>query len=76
MPSDKRHLDFIQVDDINGSDNGSTRVEKAITRKEVFRLPERFSQPSVVQWDGRYLVAAYSGTGELLILDFAHMISR
>ena len=76
MPSDKRHLDFIQVDDINGSDNGSTRVEKAITRKEVFRLPERFSQPSVAQWDGQYLVAAYSETGELLILDFAHMIPR
>ena len=76
MPSDGRHLDFIQVDDTNESDTSPTRIEDTITKKEVFRLPERFVQPRVVQWDGRYLVAAFSGTGELLILDFHHMIPR
>ena len=76
MPSDGRCLDFIQVDDTNGLNTGPTRIEGTITRKEVFRLPERFARPSVAQWDGRYLVAAYSGTGELLILDFVHMIPQ
>ena len=76
MPSDGRRLDFIQFDGTNGLDTGPARIEDAITRKEVFRLPKRFAQPSVVQWDGRYLVAAYSGTGELLIMDFVHMIPQ
>ena len=76
MPSDERRLDFIRVDDTNELDTSPTRIEDTVTRKEVFRLPERFAQPSVAQWDGRYLVAAYSGTGELLILDFVHMIPQ
>ena len=76
MPSDERRLDFIQVDNTNGLDAGPTRIEDTITKKEVFRLPERFAQPSLTQWDGRYLVAAYNETGKLLILDFAHMIPR
>ena len=74
MPSDQHHLDFVRVDDTNGLGTGSTRVENTITRKEVYRLPERLTQPNIVQWDGQYLVAAYSGTGELLILDFIHMM--
>ena len=76
MPSDGRRLDFIEADDTSGPDTGPTRIKDSITKKEVFRLPERFAQPSVAQWNGRYLVAAYSGTGELLILDFQHMIPR
>ena len=76
MPSDGRRLGFIQVDGTNGSDTGPTRIEDAITRREVFRLPKKFAQPSVVQWDGRYLATAYNGTGELLIMDFIHMIPQ
>ena len=76
MPSDGCCLDFIQVDDTNRLNTGRTRIEGTITRKEVFRLPERFAQPGVVQWDERYLVAAYSGTGELLIMDSTHTIPQ
>ena len=76
MPLDGRRLDFIEADDTSGPDTGPTRIKNSTTKKEVFRLPERFGQPSVAQWDGRYLVAACGGTGELLILDFHHMIPR
>lgn len=76
IPSDRHQLDFIQVDDTKVPNTGHTRINNTITREEVFRLPERFARPSVAQWDGRYLVAAYDGTGVLLILDFAHMIPQ
>ena len=76
MPSGGRRLGFIQVDGTNGSDTGPTRIEDAITRREVFQLPKRFARPSEVQWDGRYLATAYNGTGELLIMDFIHMIPQ
>jgi len=76
MPSDEHRLSFVQADDTNGQNTSPTRIKDTVTGKEVFRLPERFAQPSVMQWDGRYLVAAYSEAGEQLILDFAHMIPR
>jgi len=41
----------------------------AATRK-VFQLVGRYAQPTVVQWDGQYLVAGYR-SGEILILDFS-----
>jgi len=75
-PSDGHRLDFIRADHTNGQNTGPTRINDTVTGKEVFRLPERFARPSVTQWDDRYLVAAYNGTGELLILDFIHMIPQ
>lgn len=53
-------------------DCSPARILDAVTREEVFRLPERLARPNKTQWDGRYLVAAYNETGELWILDFAH----
>ena len=76
VPSGEQRLDFIQADHARGLTTGPTRIEDTITRKEIFRLPDRFSQPSVAQWDGRYLAAAYNRTRELLVLDFIHMVPR
>jgi len=73
-PPDRRRLNFIKVGGTRQQDAGRTRIEDTTTGKEVYRLPKRFAQPSVAQWDGRYLVAAYNeadGAGaQLLILEF------
>ncbi|KAF9649417.1 WD40 repeat-like protein [Thelephora ganbajun] len=73
VPPDRHRLAFIQVDNSERQNADATRIEDTVIKKEVFRLPSRFAQPIVSQWDGRYLIAAYR-SGELLILDFAHMI--
>ena len=54
-------------------DNKQSRIMDAITRKAVFQLAGSFSKPVDSQWDGRYLVAGYK-SGEVLILDFDHML--
>jgi len=48
------------------------RIKNVVTGKVVFQLPERFTKPTVVQFDGCYLAAGYS-SGEVLILDFNHV---
>ena len=55
--------------------SGSARIKDKVTGKEVFQLPERYVEPTIVQWDGQFLVASYK-SGELLILDFIHMIPQ
>ena len=50
-----------------------SRVKDTVTGKEVFRLYGRYAKPTRTQWDGRYLIAGYN-SGEVLILDFIHMI--
>ena len=52
-----------------------SRVEDAVTRKEVFQLSGRYANPFVARLDGQYLVTGYS-SGEVLILDFNHMIPQ
>ena len=69
--SARPHLDFINGAKTPGA--GPSRVEDTVTGKEVYRLTGRFTKPIITQWDGRYLVAGY-GSGEVLILDFHHMI--
>ena len=67
------HLKFI-----NGTKDqnpGSSRIEDIVTGEEVYRLPTRFQEPTIVQWDGQYLAAGYE-SGEVLILDFAHMVPQ
>ena len=68
---DRPHLDFINCARTPGA--GQSRIVDAVTGKKVFQLPERFAGPTITQWDGRYLVAGYA-SGEILILDFLHMI--
>ena len=51
------------------------RIEDIASGMVVLRPPTRLAQPIKARWDGRYLVAAYL-TGEVLILDFVHMIPQ
>ena len=46
-----------------------------VTGKEIFQLVGRYADPYDAQWDGRYLVAGYM-SGEVLILDFNHMVPQ
>ena len=68
-PLGRPHLNFIDVR--NWSKDSPVRVEDGITGKEVFRLYDKYSDPSpsATQWDGRYLIAGYH-SGEVVILDF------
>jgi len=67
MPPDRFHLTDTMLWDIN-----LFRIIDVVTGKVVFQLPERFTKPTVVQFDGCYLAAAYH-SGEVLILDFNHV---
>ena len=67
---DKPHFCFL------GTESQSTspsRVEDTVTRKEIFQLFGRYAEPYAARWDGQYLVAGYE-SGEVLILDFSHVI--
>ena len=72
LPLDSPHLLFIgtELQEISPS-----RVVDTVTRKEVFQLSGRYADPYVAQLDGHYLVTGYR-SGEVLILDFSHMISQ
>ena len=67
------HLDFI------GGISWQTRrpcwIMDTVTREKVFQLRGKYARPSDVQWDGQYLVAGYK-SGEVLILDFGHVLSK
>jgi len=54
-------------------DVGQSRVKDTVTGKVLFQLAGRFAKPSDSSWDGQYLVAGY-WSGELLILDFDHVL--
>ena len=71
IPPSKLHLCFIGT---KGQHTSPSRIENIVTSKEVFQLSGRYTNPLVVQWDGQYLVTGYE-SGEVLILDFTHMIS-
>ena len=70
--SDRPHLNCIDVR--NWSETSLVGIEDSITGKEVFQLYGRYAKPSVTQWDGQYLIAGYK-SGEVLILDFGHVLS-
>ena len=57
------HLDFTHP----------SMVKDTVTGKEVFQLVGRYAKPTEVQLDGKYLIAGYE-SGEVLILDFDHML--
>ena len=67
--SDRPQLDFIGS--TYWSNIGLIGIEDRITGKVVFQLSGR--KPYAVQWDSQYLIAGYE-TGEILILDFSHML--
>ena len=70
---DKPQLDFI--DSTKGWNKNPSRIEDTVTGKVVFHLPKRYADPLVSQWDGQYLVAGYE-SGEVMILDFIHMLPQ
>ena len=51
------------------------KIKDTVTGKVVFQLPERFKNPTIVQYDGCYFAAGYS-SGKVLILDFNHVFHQ
>ena len=70
---DRPRLDLI--DGTKSESTGPSRIEDTVTGKEIFQLAGRYANPTTVQWDSQYLVAGYK-SGEVLILDFIHMIPQ
>ena len=70
---DKPHLNFIDLS--MWSKDSPVRIEDSVTGKEVFQLCGRYAKPSTTQWDGQYLIAGYK-SGEILILDFSHVLPK
>jgi WD40 repeat protein len=54
---------------------GPSQIKDTITGKVVFQLFGRYAAPLEVKWDGQYLIAGYE-SGEVLILDFIHMLPQ
>ena len=54
-------------------DTGPSCVKENATGKVVFQLSKRYGRPVNVYWNGQYLVAAFM-SGEVLVLDFSHML--
>jgi WD40 repeat protein len=54
---------------------GLSQIKDTTTGKVVFPLAGRYAKPNEVQWDGQYLIAGYE-SGEVLILDFIHMLPQ
>ena len=50
-------------------------IRDKATGNEVFQLSGKYADPTDIQWDGQYLVAGYE-SGEVLILDFNHMLPQ
>ena len=67
------HLDFIGG--TLSQTEGPCWIKDTGTGRVVFQLGGKYAKPNDVQWDGWYLVAGYE-SGEVLILDFHHVLSR
>jgi len=70
---DKPYLGFIN--DMQDESTGLSRVKNIMTGEEVVQLSGRFAMPDVVQWDRWCIVAGYN-SGEVLILNFSHMVPQ
>jgi WD40 repeat protein len=66
---------LIFLDGTRQNQIGPSWIQDTVTGKQVFHLPERFTEVSTktnLRWDGQYLVIGYL-SGEVLILDFGHV---
>ena len=54
-------------------DTGPSCVKEKATGKVVFQLAKGYGKPVDVQWNDQYLVASFI-SGEVLVLDFKHML--
>ena len=68
-------LNLIETRDWSGCQITLARIEDGVTGKEVFQLCGRYARPSAMQWDGQYMIAGYF-SGEVLILDFSHVLPK
>lgn len=70
-----------RLDVVDWSHDGSSKikprwVEDTVTKKSVFRIPERYMKSDTdIRWDGRYLLI-WSLSGEVVIIDFHPVIPR
>ena len=55
-------------------ETGLSCVKEKVTGKVVFWLSKRYGRPVNVQWNVQYLVASFI-SGEVLVLDFGHLLS-
>ena len=67
------HLDFIGGSKWQTS--GPSWIKDTVGEKRVFQLSGRYAIPVDVQWDGQHLFAGYR-SGEVLILDFSHLLPQ
>ena len=50
-------------------------IKDTVTGRRIFQLSGEYARPHDIQWDGQFLVAGYR-SGEVLILDFHHILSQ
>ena len=58
-PPPRYHLNF----------TGGSKIEDAVTGREILQFPGKYAMCAVSEWDGWYLIAGYD-SGEVAILDF------
>ena len=73
LSPNKPRLDI--TDGTEGEGTSGTRIKNAATGHEIFQLSGRFAEPCVTQCDHQYLAAGYE-SGEVVILDFDHMLPQ
>ena len=73
LSPNKPRLDI--TDGTEGEGTSGTRIKNAATGHEFFQLSGRFAEPCVTQCDHQYLAAGYE-SGEVVILDFDHMLPQ
>jgi len=72
-PVEVSNMPLLHLNNTKLWDNNLSRIEDTVTGNVVFQLAGRFARPAGAQLDSGYLVAHY-GSGEMLILDFNHML--
>jgi len=73
LSPNKPRLDI--TDGTEEQNNNGIRIRNAATGHELFQLSGRFGEPHVIQCDHKYLAAGYE-SGEVLILDFDHILPQ
>ena len=71
MTQDTSHLEL----NIKWNHANPYRIKDRVTDNDIFQLSGRYANPTDAQWDGQHLVAGY-WSGEVLILDFTHMLPQ
>ena len=70
MTPDGPHLELNRQGNAN-----KYRIRDKDTGTKVFQLSGKYTNPTDIDWDGQYLAAGYE-SGEVLILDFNHILPQ